>query len=118
MPKYNRIQYGKLHKYGKYILTSKPGDGEFTLGEHTRYRIRFRSADGKVSNTVTLCADRISIPTGGQTQIRMRSNGGDWVRTQNESIQGDVPKVRMRSIQSDGDTSEWVYSDRANLKQI
>lgn len=118
MPKYNRIQYGKLHRYGKYILTGRPDGGDFTLGEHTRYRIRFRHEDGKVSDTVTLCANRISIPAEGNVRIRMRSNDGDWIHTQTESIQKDMPKVRIRSIQSDGDTSEWVYSDRANLKLL
>lgn len=116
MPKYNRIKYGKLHKYGKYILTGG-GKGSFTLGGHTSYRIRFHSHKGKVSDTLTLYKERVSIPSGEGTSVRIRTNANHWVRVQQEKLLSDKGTLRIRAIGNQR-KSEWVYSDRANLKQL
>jgi hypothetical protein len=62
--------------------------------------------------------DRISIPSEEILKIRMKSNGGSWVRSQSGSIKSDTSNVRIRSIKSNDEKSKWIYSDRANLKQI
>lgn len=113
MPEYGRHQYGRI-QYGKYKLVSD-GSGS-GLGPHVSYRIRTISHDGKTSDYLTMCRDRISIPSAHKVRTRLRTNDEEWVYTQNETIQADAVKVRIRSIESDGGMSEWIYADRGHLK--
>jgi hypothetical protein len=115
MPKYGLHKYGRF-KYGKYVLSSGGGDGTHTLGPHIRYRIRTISHDGKTSEFLTMCKDRVSIRSKEVVRTRIRANGGEWITTQNAIINDDTVKVRIRSIEKDGGMTDWVYGDRGNLR--
>lgn len=114
MPRYGRHRYGRI-KYGKYQLSTGGGGGQ-SLGPHVQYRIRTSSSTGKLSEFITMYRDRISIPSSYRVSTRMRSKDGEWVYTQNENIQADIVKTRIRSIATNGIESEWVYADRGHLK--
>jgi hypothetical protein len=116
MPNYGLHKYGRF-KYGKYVLSSG-GDGEesHTLGPHVRYRIRTIPHNGRASEFLTMCEDRVSIRSKEVVRTRIRANGGEWITTQNEIINNDVAKVRIRSIEKDGGMTQWVYGDRGNLR--
>lgn len=62
--------------------------------------------------------ERISIPSSYPVKFRIRANNGEWVVAQNEIIDADVPRVRIRSISKDGTPSEWVYGVYGNLYKI
>jgi hypothetical protein len=115
MPKYGLHKYGRF-KYGKYTLSSGGGSGEHTLGPHVRYRIRTISENGKKSDFLTMCEDRVSIRSKETLRTRIRANGGEWITTQNAVINTDAVKVRIRSIEKDGGITDWVYGDRGNLR--
>ena len=113
MPKYGLNKYGTF-KYGKYYLgSSKDGSA---LGPHVQYRIRTIASDGKKSEYITVHKDRVSIPSNYNVRTRIRTNTSEWAYTQNETIDKDVVKVRIRSVDSDGKPSEWVYGDRGILR--
>ena len=115
MPAYGRHQYGRF-KYGKYQLSSGGGGGgNYSLGPHVRYKIRTISFDGKRSDFLVMCEDRVSIPSNETVATRIRTNTGEWVYAQNAIIHTDTVRVRIRSVKDDI-TSEWVYGDRANLR--
>jgi hypothetical protein len=59
--------------------------------------------------------ERVSMASKQNLRTRIRANDGEWCYTQNESFRGESPKVRIRSISSDAETSEWVYGDKGNL---
>lgn len=116
MPKYGEFRFGRLQKYGRYELKTTEGGA---LGPHVRYRIRFHHLEAGISEYLMMYQERLAFPTNGPAQkIRIRSNTGEWAYTQNEKINKEVYKVRIRSGSADQDTSEWVYSDRASLKLI
>lgn len=112
VPKYGQFKYG-TYRYGRYELPAVSG----ALGPHIRYRMRFHTNDGTKGQYVTMCSDRVSLHTQAN-RIRMRSNNNEWVYVQSESIDKEIFKVRIRSLNSNGEYSEWVTSDRANLKLI
>jgi hypothetical protein len=115
MPRYGEFQYGEIERYGKYEL-SNGGVAGMSLGPLTPYRIRTYDSNGKMSFFVTMMRDRISVPSNGQPiQFRMRANNGEWVRTQNDYIQDQAFNVRIRSIDSKGNKSEWVEGVRGDL---
>jgi hypothetical protein len=114
MPKYGRNKYGQF-KYGKYVLSRGGGGGNFVLGPHVRYRVRHIQQDGTYTDYLTMCKDRMSI-TGNHPRIRLRANDGEWVYTQQEFINKDTFKARIRSIGADGTPGEWVYSDKGTLR--
>lgn len=113
MPRYGEFQYGELERYGKYNLSS--GGNNMILGPMTPYRIRTIDHDGNKSFFLTMFRDRVSIPSSEKVQIRMRCNDGEWVRTQHDYIQDKVSNVRIRSIDSNGNKSEWVEGVRGDL---
>lgn len=111
MPKYGLNKFGRF-KYGKYILSSG-GGGNHSLGPHVRYRIRNISPKGKASEFLTMCEDRVGVK--GKANFRIRSERNEWVYIQNEIIEADAVKVRIRSIEKDSGKTEWVYADRGSL---
>jgi len=115
MPKYGLHKYGRF-QYGKYNLTGGGGSDGFELGPHVRYRIRTRSPKGDISEFLTMYQDRLSIQSKYIPKIRIRASNGEWVYPQSLSIAKEVSAVRIRSIESDGGTTEWVYSNRGSLK--
>jgi hypothetical protein len=117
MPRYGEFKYGKIHKYGKYNLSSGGNNsGGMTLGPYTRYRIRLRDSNGVMSDFLTMYEERLSIPAGSKVDIRMRADNGEWVRTQHYDVSGEMNGVRIRSIDSHGNTSEWVAGAKGNLQ--
>lgn len=114
MPRYGEFQYGKLERYGKYNLSSGENGG-MALGPLTPYRIRTYDHNGNMSFFLTMFMDRISIPSDGKVQIRMRCDNGEWVRTQHDYIQDNAFNVRIRSIDSNGNKSEWIEGVRGDL---
>lgn len=113
MPKYGLHKYGRF-KYGKYRL-SAGGSGGASLGPHIRYRMRTVSDKGKASDYTVMHQQRISIPSTHWVNVRMRSDKGEWVRSQRETIQANALQVRIRSLEGDGGQSQWVYAERGNL---
>lgn len=113
MPKYGLHRYGRF-RYGKYRL-SAGGSGGASLGPHIRYRIRTISEDGTPSLYTAMHVKRISIPSTGWVPVRMRADDGEWIRSARETIQANAAQVRIRSLESDGGRSEWVYAERGHL---
>lgn len=115
MPQYGRFQFGRIAKYGKYLL-SRGGEGNngFKLGQHVRYRIRSITPDGKKSDFATMCEDRLVMPRALRT--RMRAKGGEWIYPVTKTIPGEIGAVRIRSINEAGEEGEWVYGVKGELK--
>ena len=115
MPQYGITQYG-IEKYGRYQLGTPGGSG--AIGPFVRYRIRTYDREGKMSEFVTLCKEWVSMPAPSGSKIRVRSNNGEWVYTQQETIPKQVFAVRIRSIDSNGNASEWVVSEVGEIKEM
>ncbi len=113
MPKYNLFRYGLIGKYGRYDLR---GVGN-AVGPHVRYRMRLIDSIGNKGEFVTMIQDRIEM-NGNVDTFRVRSDHDEWIYTNTQVINGDQPRLRIRSIDSQASTSEWIYGERANLKQI
>lgn len=116
MKQYGKTPFGAIHKYGKYEITGGNGNGGFQIGPHTRYRMRYWDHEGKKSEYIVMCESRVSVK-GKPMPMRMRANNDEWAYLMTESIRGNVPTVRIRSVGSDGE-SEWVYGVRANLNKM
>jgi hypothetical protein len=112
MPQYNTFRYGIIAKYGRYKLNT---GGTRSIGPHVVYRIRLIFSDNSQSKYTTMTKNRISLPPGSFNQIRVRTNDGEWNYTQRSEAPGDRYRFRIRSLSDDGGSTEWVYSDRANL---
>jgi hypothetical protein len=115
VPQYGKFRYGKLHKYGRYALSTSDG---MALGPHVRYRIKQQMKSGDLSEFVTMIREQLEIHTGSDTPLRIRANDGEWVRTASEEIKDNAYKVRIRSVNALHEPSPWVYGERADLKEI
>lgn len=110
MPQYSTFRYGRIAKYGRYKLT---GTGR-AIGPHVVYRMRTISPSSKYSEYLTMSKERVVLPPVGQVnKARVRINTNEWVYMQTDTIPKETYKVRIRSIESDGGMSEWVYGERA-----
>ena len=90
--------------------------GGNALGPYVRYRIRTIPEEGRPSEFLTMARERVSIPSPHLIRTRIRTNKGEWVTTQNEFIDKETIRVRIRSIEKDGGMSPWVYGDRGTLQ--
>lgn len=115
MKQYGKTPFGQIHKYGKYEITGGSGNGGFEIGPHVRYRMRYWQHDHTKSDYVVMCESRVSVK-GKPSQVRMRTNNDEWAYVMTESLRGNAPAVRIRSVGSE--TSEWVYGARANLNKM
>jgi hypothetical protein len=113
MPKFSLFRYGQIIKYGAYDLRAVLN----AIGPHVQYRMRTIDANGSKGEFVSMIRDRVEINTDA-TQFRVRIDDNEWVYMNTQDVKGDLAKVRIRSIDSEEVTSEWVYSERANLKEI
>ncbi|MDK2600667.1 hypothetical protein QO179_24545 [Bacillus stercoris] len=113
MPKYGLNKYSRF-KYGKYKMSSG-GDGGSGLGPYTQYRVRTIDSQGAKTPFVAMSKNKITISSKEKVNTRIRANNGEWVRVQNETLEGETIKVRIRSIESDGGKSPWVYGDKGSL---
>jgi hypothetical protein len=113
MPKYNTFKYGKIAKYGKYDLKGVSG----SVGEYIRYRVRYHDHAGNRSEYLTMVNQRFDV-LGDTRDFRIREKNGEWVYTNHAQVEGKPIKIRMRSIESDGGRSPWLYTEMANLNEI
>lgn len=115
MPKYGQFRYGRIGRYGKYDITTTHSKA---IGDYVQYRMRVRNANGE-SEYLTMFQERVSIPSETTvSKVRIRANGGEWVHTQSDTIDKETFAVRIRTIGSNGQLSEWVESNKGNLKLI
>lgn len=115
MPKYNTFRYGTIAKYGRYDLGTGIPDA---IGPYIRYRMRLRSQDGKGEHTV-MFGNRIELPPNVNVgAVRIRCNDSDWVHIQSTEVGKETHTVRIRSIGPEGQLSDWVVGNKANLKLI
>ena len=112
MAEYGQFKYGKIEKYGRYRLSSGKHQG---IGEQSKFRIRGHGHDGNKTDYVVMNRERVSI-RDYYPAIRMRAKDGEWVRTSHEVIKGGSPSVRIRSIDSEGNLSDWVVGSQGNLR--
>ena len=112
MAEYGQFKYGKIEKYGKYRLSS---GGQQGVGEQSKFRIRGYGYDGKKTDYVVINREKVSIPYY-HPPVRIRAKDGEWVRTSHETIKGSTPSVRIRSIDSEGNPSDWVIGSQGNLR--
>lgn len=114
MPQYGLIRYG-LYKYGMYQLATNDA---LAIGPHIPYRIRLIDKDGNKSEFLQMNSERVDISVSESTPIRMRINDGSWVVTKTEEINEEAYKIRIRSVDSNGSKTQWVETERGNLKEI
>lgn len=100
MPHFGRHQYGRF-QYGRYTLHTK-GNG-LEVSEAVRLRM--------LSSTLRIRTDKVSIE-GGVKDLRIRTQNGEWVYSQEASISGETFRVRMRTLGS----TDWVESIRYHIK--
>ena len=115
VPQYGLFRYG-LKKYGRYILGTSD---EFAIGEYVRYRMRILEKSGYKTEYVQMANEWLTLSVPEGTPIRIRANDGEWVRLQTEEIKDkNAYRVRIRSVDSKGNATEWVYGERGDLKEI
>jgi hypothetical protein len=108
MARYGKSKYG-ISKYGKYELEVPSG---IDLSQLTKYRIRSVSSDNVLSRPIVNSSVQFGI--GGPVKVRLKTNTGDWVYQQMETISGDMLKIRIKAV---GNTeSPWVESIVGTLK--
>jgi hypothetical protein len=111
MPKYSNFKYGE-GKYGRYQIEIQ---GEISLGDLTKYRMKTIDSAGIESRPIT--NTKATIPgTGGPVKVRLKTNDGNWVTQQNAAIEGDPPRVRIRSVSKDGE-SRWIQSSKGIIRK-
>ena len=107
---YGLVQYG-LYPYGQYSIQTD----SYQLVEQPRMRIRFRLADGGIGLWVENQSLEQQIP-GHFPAIRIKTNAGDWVYTQQASLPKHASKVRVR-MRSGDTTHPWVLYEEAKIEQ-
>jgi hypothetical protein len=116
MPRYGTFRFGQIGRYGRYDITTGQSGA---IGPYVRYRIRLLNQDGTSSDYTTMINQRIDITSPTTiNQFRIRTDNGEWVYLQSVVANYNTSNVRVRSILNDGSATEWVMSNRANLKQI
>jgi hypothetical protein len=116
MPRYGTFRFGHIGKYGRYNLTTGQ---ESAIGPYVRYRMRLLQQDGTQSDYITMINQRINIPSSATLdRFRIRADQNEWTYLQSVMIDYNSSNVRVRSLSPDGSASEWVTSNRANLKQV
>lgn len=114
MPKYGTFRYGKIAKYGRYNLVAGSSKA---IGPYVRYRMRNRSSDGSVTPFITMAQERIDVPaTETIDRWRIRTNNSEWVYIQQTEVGVETFKVRIRSTDTSGGNTPWVYGERGTLQ--
>lgn len=115
MPKYGTFRYGKIAKYGRYNLvgTSK------SIGPYVRYRMRNRSFDGSKTLFLSMIQERINVPSNTLIdRWRVKANDTEWVYMQATEVNSETFRVRIRSLESDGGYSPWIYGEKGKLQSL
>lgn len=108
--KYNTIKYGTV-KYGNYEL---PTNQSNAFKQEVKYRIRSINSSKTESSIIENTS--IYFPTIEKpTAIRIRSDKSDFVIQQNENINGNIHRIRIRSI-SNNIESSWIESVIGTVK--
>ena len=113
MPQYGSFKYGRA-RYGRYILSTYDKNA---IGPYVRYRMASLSGNNK-SEYAVMNMENAAVSTDVQGKIRMRTNNGEWVYTQQAEINTSVYKVRARSISSANEMSPWVIYESGQIKKI
>jgi len=108
---YGLEQYG-LYQYGRYELDA---DGDYKPELEPRMRIRTRTDKGKIGLWVETQQLQQNIP-GHFPFVRMRTNNGNWVYTQNVSLPAHMSKVRIRAT-NEKKEYPWVLYEEAVIKK-
>lgn len=101
---YGKAKYGTF-KYGKYSL---PTDDDNVLHQGIKYRIRSINSSKEESKNIENIS--ISFPSNNKpSAIRLRSDKSNYVIQQNENIDGNIYRIRVRSVVGEIG-SQWVES--------
>jgi hypothetical protein len=116
MARYGTFRFGQIQKYGRYTLGTTQSSA---IGPYVRYRIRLLNNNGTVSKYIEMINQRITITSPTLLdRFRIRADNGEWVYMQSVVANYNTSNTRVRSILDDGSVTEWVNSNRGNLKLI
>lgn len=107
---YGLVQYG-LYPYGIYDVQTS----SFKLINEPRMRIRLRKGDGGIGLWVETQKAEQNVP-GHFPPIRIKTNAGDWVYTQNVSLPKHASKVRVRARSGD-EVHPWILYEEAKIEE-
>jgi hypothetical protein len=108
MAKYGRAKYG-ISKYGKYELEAPSG---VDLSQTTKFRLRSMDSNKVLSRPITNLSAKFS--TSGPVKVRLRTDNGGWVHSQDATISGELIRIRIKSVSET--ESSWVESVVGTIK--